>query len=103
MPLNLMDRLGVPAFHPFCRLGVLAWWYVPTRFEPDYFHVLEHVWTRVVQPSTATLMLAYFQLIIPPQDFPPFCKHFRELLLCLDHPPSVNSWQSLIRNPLWNI
>lgn len=84
MPLDFMHRLGVPAFHPFCRQGVLAWWFVPRKYEPDFFAVLEHIWTHVLSSSTHALILSYFELILPSRDFPVFSSHLNALVQSLD-------------------
>ena len=62
----------------------MAWWYVPRKHEPVFFHVLEHVWTHVVSPSTSSLILAYFQLVLPCRDYPQFERYFQGILQCLE-------------------
>jgi hypothetical protein len=72
MSLDTLDRLGVPVHHPFCRSAIIAWWYVPSKNEDEYFHVLELIWTHVVTPRLASLVFAYFRAIIPRKDYPTF-------------------------------
>ena len=80
MALELVDELGVPADHPFCREGLMAWWFVPAQHEPAYLRVLGHVWTHAVTPSLACAILAFFQAVISPRDFQLFWGHMQALL-----------------------
>lgn len=86
MSLDTLDRLGVPADHPFCRPAVIAWWYVPSRHEQEYFHVLELIWTHVVTPRLASLVFAYFRMVVPRQDYPAFHQHMLAMLESLAAP-----------------
>ena len=61
MSLEVLDRLGVPAKHPICREALMAWWFVPSKHEQEFFRVLEHVWTRIVTPRMASLIFAHFR------------------------------------------
>jgi hypothetical protein len=83
MSLETLDRLGVPASHPFCRPAVIAWWYVPSWHEQEYFQVVELLWTHVVTPRLASLVFAYFRAIIPRRDYPAFHQHMLAMLECL--------------------
>ncbi len=83
MSLETLDRLGVPPSHPFCRPAVIAWWYVPSWHEQEYFQVVELLWTHVVTPRLASLVFAYFRAIIPRRDYPAFHQHMLAMLECL--------------------
>jgi hypothetical protein len=79
MSLDLLERLEVPVFHPFFRPAVIAWWYIPSKHEKEYFQILELLWTHVVTPRLASVVCAYFRLMVPPRDYPAF----RQELLCM--------------------
>jgi hypothetical protein len=80
MSLELLDRLGVPALHPFCRPAIIAWWYIPAKHEQDYFQILELLWTHVVTPRLASIVFAYFRLMVPKRDFPAFRQELLSML-----------------------
>jgi hypothetical protein len=80
MALEMLDRLAVPAGHGFLREATLAWWFVPTRYEPEFARVLEALWVTAVTPKTAGLALDFFRMVMPVRDFVPFRVHFLKLL-----------------------
>ena len=84
MALELLDRLAVPAGHAFLREATLAWWFVPTRYEPEFARVLEALWVTAVTPKTAGLVLDFFRIVIPVRDFGQFRDHFLKILDSLE-------------------
>ena len=83
MSLEVLDRLGVPAKHPICREALMAWWFVPSKHEQEFFRVLEHVWTRIVTPRMASLIFAHFRTVVSKRDYPYFHEHMLAILQSL--------------------
>ena len=81
--MELLDRLGVPTCHPFCRPAVIAWWYVPAKHETEYFEILELLWTHIITPRLASVVFAYFRQIVPRRDYPAFHRELLSMMECL--------------------
>ena len=92
MALELLDCLAIPAGHGFLREAMLAWWFVPSRYENEFARVIEALWVSDVTPARASLVLDYFRLILPPHDYPPFRGHMTALFNSLITPkaPSLH-------------
>jgi hypothetical protein len=86
MSLETLDRLGVPVEHPFFRHAVMAWWYVPLRYEAQFLRILETVWVQVITPRLASLVFAYFRSVVPKSDYQHLRLHLLGLLESLGPP-----------------
>lgn len=86
MTLETLDQLGVPVEHNFYKAAVCAWWFVPLKHEFIYAKVVKHLWTYTVSPPSLSLIIAYFQTVLPPRDFPLFENHIQSMMDSLAPP-----------------
>lgn len=81
MPLEFLEKLGVSVYHPFHREALMAWWFVPPRYVPGFFKVLEHVWNHPEHmPRLQSGIFTYFRAIVPARSYHEFHGHIRALL-----------------------
>jgi hypothetical protein len=90
MSWDVLDRLDVPTGHAFLRESIMAWWFVPQKYEPQFFRLLEALWVRGVPQRLLSSGLTYFGRVIPAHDFAPFQVHFLALVQSVDETVRVD-------------
>ena len=82
MPLDFLEKLGVSVYHPFHREALMAWWFVPPRYEAEFFRVVEHIWNHPEHlPRLQSAMLAYFRTnVVLKRNYHEFHGNMRALL-----------------------